>query len=73
MKISVEDVIKVFESIKQLQSDLDSKNNIIDELVEALESLYSEQNGVPLLRHQDSWQRAMDLTLTILEKVRVKE
>ncbi len=56
-----------------LQTTLAAKNKIIDELVEALESLYSEQNGVPLLRHQNSWQHAMDLTLTILEKVRVKE
>lgn len=39
--------------IKQLQKELES-------VADVLESLYGEQNGPPLIRNKDSWQKAMD-------------
>lgn len=37
--------------------DLEAENK---QLRKALQGLYDEQNGPPLLRHKDSWQKAMD-------------
>jgi hypothetical protein len=31
-----------------------------DELIEALQSLYDEQNGPPLIREEKHWKEAMD-------------
>lgn len=39
------------------------------ELMEALQALYDEQNGPPLIRHEAQWQAAMDAARAALKKV----
>lgn len=40
----------------------------VKELVEALQALYDEQNGPPLIRHQANWHRAMHRADELLTK-----
>lgn len=47
---------------KHWQAELDTAND-------ALQDLYDEQNGPPLLRHEKSWQAAMDKAEEVLKGV----
>ena len=44
------------------------KDKEIGELVEALQCLYDEQNGAPLIKHQKDWEEAMDKAESALNK-----
>ena len=44
------------------------KDEEIRELVEALQCLYDEQNGAPLIKHQKDWEEAMDKAESALNK-----
>jgi len=43
------------------------------DLYEALIDLLAEQNGPPLIHHQESWERAMDHARSALAKARGEE
>ena len=42
--------------------------NNFDEVCDALQSLYDEQNGPPLIRDEERWQEAMDKSSKALKK-----
>jgi hypothetical protein len=48
-----EELVRIFHEWGELEAE-NAK------LKEALQSLYDEQNGPPLIRHKESWQAAMD-------------
>ncbi len=52
---------------EQLQAKLDTAKEEIKRLRAALQDLYDEQNGPPLLRDELSWQAAMDKAEKLLE------
>lgn len=47
---------------------LSVRADITDELAEALQSLYDEQNGPPLIRYAEQWQMAADKASKALAK-----
>jgi len=55
------------ETIEQAQEAWNTRQSDT-ELVDALQDLYDEQNGPPLIRHQSSWQKAMDKAGEMLTK-----
>ena len=54
-------------AIKRLQAELDTAKEENKQLRDALQDLYDEQNGPPLLRDEVSWQAAMDKAEKLLE------
>ncbi len=53
---------------KQLQAELDTASKRIRRLHDALQNLYDEQNGVPLLHHEATWQAAMEEAEKLLKR-----
>lgn len=49
-------------------AQLSDRYKEIERLKDALQSLYDEQNGPPLIRDQKSWQEAMDKACACLEE-----
>ncbi len=48
------------ETIEQLKAELNTAKEDKGRLREALQNLYDEQNGVPLLHHETAWEAVMD-------------
>ena len=46
--------------VARMAAELMEANHENERLKEALQSLYDEQNGPPLIRYQKSWEAAMD-------------
>lgn len=62
-------------SVRQLEwmtakhaNALEARAALADELAEALQVLYDEQNGPPLAKYAIDWQRAMDMASTALDR-----
>ena len=50
----------IAERLDELEAELNTAKEDKGRLHDALQNLYDEQNGVPLLHHETTWQAAME-------------
>jgi predicted nucleic acid-binding Zn-ribbon protein len=58
------------QEVQELETENAELRQLCGEAADALGRLYDDQNGPPLLKHQDSWNNSMRLTEEVLPKLR---